>query len=88
MEERAVVDRIVDDKRAVLLIGEHEHEAVVPVGMLPSEAGEGSRVVARLEVVGIELDSDADAAAGDRIDDKLDQLRSRGSRLEPESRTP
>lgn len=84
MEEHAVVDRIVDGKQAVLLVGKHEHEVVVPATMLPTGAGEGSHVVAHLEVTGVTLDTGGTGEAKARIDDKLDQLRARGSRLTPD----
>jgi hypothetical protein len=41
MKEKAVVDRIVDDRQAVLLVGEAELERIVLLAQLPAQAAEG-----------------------------------------------
>jgi hypothetical protein len=81
MEEKAVVDRIVDGEHAVLLVGEAQAERVVPVSQLPSGAREGSWLRARFEgEVPIEapLDPEETERARARIAGKLERLRRRG----------
>lgn len=84
--ERAAVDRLVDGRWAVLLIGPEEREQVVELACLPPgvEAGQWLRV--RLvdgELVELEKDEKATAEAAARIAEKMEQLRRRGRRLDP-----
>lgn len=83
-KERAVVDRIVDGKHAVLLIGDGEVERVVPVSALPEGVGEGKALRVRFagsELVFAIVDEGAQEAAAERVASKMDLLRRRGSRL-------
>jgi hypothetical protein len=66
--DRAVVDRIVDDTTAVLLVGPTEAEFLVPSDSLPEEAAEGSWVV-------VDLDTDPPTVSG--IDHELTEARCR-----------
>jgi hypothetical protein len=82
---RAVVDRIEGDL-AVLLVGDDEREIHVAVAALPEGAEEGSWLRVRVdgdEVEVVELDPDATRAQRDRIDGKLERLRTErgGSRF-------
>jgi hypothetical protein len=65
---RAVVDRIVDDTTAVLLVGPSEDELLVPAVSLPAGVEEGSWVV-------VDLDADPPTVSG--IDHELTETRSR-----------
>jgi hypothetical protein len=47
--DRAVVDRIVDDRLALLLVGPTEDALHVPVEVLPEGAGEGTWLVLDLD---------------------------------------
>ncbi len=84
MEEKAVIDRIEEGKHAVLLVGEDERELVVPVERLPAGVGAGAWLRVRIEgedltILGV--DQGEEEAAKQRIEDKMAQLRQRGSRL-------
>lgn len=86
-QHRAVVDRIVDGAHAVLLVGDDETEVILPVTDLPEGAKEGSWLHVTQEadqVVVIGLDEQATGDAEERIASKLDELRQRGSRFQPE----
>jgi hypothetical protein len=72
---QAVVDRIVDAERAVLLVGDDEQELVLPVGWLPEGAGEGSVLT-----LGLALDAAAGAARADGLGGRLERLRRSRSR--------
>jgi hypothetical protein len=57
MVRKAVIDRIVDGKKAVILVGEEEKEHIVAVEELPEQAVEGVGV--RLHENGkIEIDEE------------------------------
>ena len=86
MEARAVVDRIEDGARAVLLVGRDEQEWIVPVTSLPAGAGAGSWLRVRIEgdaLARITLDVDETERVRQRIAEKLARLRRRGSGGEP-----
>ena len=81
--EKAVVDRIVDGKTAVILVGEDERQHVYPADKLPEGAKEGTWltvVVERGEIASMEVDQDETDAVRRRIQDKMDRLRARGRR--------
>lgn len=76
--QKAVIDRIVDDKQAVLLIGETEEECIVPIQCLPEEAVEGSIlniVFEENKIKRISLDRAATEEANQRINHKMALLR-------------
>lgn len=81
MIEKAVIDRIVDGKTAVILVGENEIQYEYPANKLPEGAKEGSwlRVeVEEDEITTIELDQQETNIVSDRIQSKMDKLRKRG----------
>jgi hypothetical protein len=74
-DDRAVVDRIVDDRTAVLLVGPTGREHHVSAEQLPEGATDGTWVV---------LDPSTDPVTVLRIDDELTRARFRdlSARLE------
>jgi hypothetical protein len=83
MEERAVIDRFVDDTYAVLLVGDEQAERVVPVTALTANAGPGVWLRVWSEgddLVEAEVDVPEMERVRTRIADKMDRLRSRGRR--------
>ena len=79
--EKAVVDRIVDKKHAVILVGENEIEKIVSVENLPSGAGEGTWLRVEFEedeLVTAEIDAEETARVKARITAKMERLRQRG----------
>ncbi len=86
METKAVLDRVEDGGRAVLLAGEHEREFTVPVGQLPAAARAGTWLRVRVhgaELTVLGIDDAEEQAARQRIEAKMARLRKRGSRLRP-----
>ncbi|MFA9479365.1 DUF3006 domain-containing protein [Phycisphaerales bacterium AB-hyl4] len=85
MREVAVLDRIVDGKHAVLIVGDPpDREVAVPIETLPEGVQEGHwlRVILEGEhLVDAQIDQVATDAAKQRIHSKLEQLRRRGRRL-------
>lgn len=82
--ERAVVDRLVDGRWAVLLVGPGEEERVVDLKLLPPGAGEGTWLRLSLagdEVLALEVDEEETRRVRERLDEKLARLRQRGRRL-------
>jgi hypothetical protein len=80
---KAVIDRIVDGKHAVLLVGESEEEQVVSCSLLPEGVDEGSWLNVQFEgdqVVSIEVDQDETEKRKRRIQDKMNSLRQRSKR--------
>ena len=81
--EKAVVDRVVDGKTAVILVGEDERRHHVPADKLPGGAREGSWLRVRVEggeIVVIDLDQEETDAVRKRIEEKLERLRVRSQR--------
>jgi predicted O-methyltransferase YrrM len=88
MNEKAVIDRIVDGRHAVLLVGEAETERVVPVDQLPAGAREGAWLRVRFEgdqLVESALDPEETERARQRVGDKMAQLRARPRHFQPVS---
>lgn len=82
--ERAVVDRIVDGRLAVLLVGEEEREVTVPVQALPKGAREGTWVRMGAGDSGeLVIDWEETEARRARLAEKLDLLRQRGRAPRP-----
>lgn len=84
MDEKAVIDRIVEKEHAVLLVGEDEREYIVSVGRLPKEAQPGHWVRVRFEgdeLVEIAVDQEETERVQQRISEKMAKLRQRGRRL-------
>ena len=79
--DKAVVDRIVDRRHAVLLVGEDEVEKIVSIAKLPPGAGEGTWLRVEFEgaeLVAAEVDAEETARVKARITAKMERLRQRG----------
>lgn len=78
--KKAVIDRIVDQKHVVLLLGDEEKKVIVSIGMLPEGAIEGNIVQVDLDnrdqVTKLILDKEETKEAKDRVASMMDQLRS------------
>jgi hypothetical protein len=82
---KAIIDRIVDGKHVVLLVGENEEEKVIPCSLLPQGAIEGSWLNVQFEgdqLVLISLDYDETEGRKKRIQDKMNFLRQRSKNRE------
>jgi len=80
-----VVDRIVDKRRAVLLVGENEVEKIVSVDKLPPGAGEGIWLIVEFEgdeLVAAEVDAEETVRVKARIAAKMERLRQRGRKTD------
>jgi hypothetical protein len=87
VEEKAVIDRIEDDRLAVLLVGDDERELIVAMDRLPADAKAGSWLRVQLEddqLIDAQIDEAQTQAVMQRISDKLALLRQRGRSLRPE----
>lgn len=69
---QAFVDRI-EEKSAVLLIGENNPPIIIPVALLPENVEEGTVVKLRFEV-----DSEATIEAKEKAAGLIERLRRRG----------
>ena len=81
--EKAVIDRIVDGRTAVILVGEDERQHHCPADELPEGAKEGTWLRVRVErgrVVSMEVDQEETDLTRRRIEGKMDRLRARGRR--------
>lgn len=69
----AVIDRIEDNERAVILVGDDEREQIdLPTAFLPSGASDGDHLR-----ISITLDEESRAAAEDEIRKLQDELQNR-----------
>lgn len=84
MRAVAVVDRIVDGERAVLIVGDPpEREVDISAADLPPGAREGHWLCVEMDgdrVVSASVDEDATARAKDRVRAKMEALRRRRGR--------
>lgn len=81
--EKAVIDRIVDGKTAVILVGEDERQHHYPADELPEGARDGTWLRVQVEsgeIVAIEVDQEETDTVRRRIQEKMDKLRARGRR--------
>ncbi|MCD8501611.1 MAG: DUF3006 domain-containing protein [Bacillaceae bacterium] len=81
---KAVIDRVVDGDKVVLLVGNEETELVLGKEQLPEGAKEGMWVTVSLEgdkVKSITIDHGHSLHDRDRIEAKMNLLKKRGSRL-------
>ena len=79
--EKAVIDRIVDWKTAVILVGEDQRQHHLPADELPEGAREGTWLRVRVEdgkIASIEVDPGETDEVRRRIQEKMDRLRTRG----------
>ncbi|OIJ17408.1 hypothetical protein BKP37_02585 [Anaerobacillus alkalilacustris] len=77
---KGIIDRILDGKWAVILVGKDETEYNVPIEKLPLKAKEGSVVSVKLEgnvVVSMNLLEDETNSQKNIINDKMNLLKSR-----------
>jgi hypothetical protein len=87
VEEKAVIDRIEDNRLAVLLVGPGERESLVSVDRLPGGAKAGDWLRVRFEgetLIEAEVDDEQTQASAERIRDKLALLRQRARHFRPE----
>ncbi len=78
MIKRAVVDRIEDKKKAVILVGKEEKEFIIDVDQLPSSIYEGDILKVHLEednIFKIEFDIEEKEKVKNRIDEKMKSLK-------------
>ncbi len=83
MAERAVIDRIVDGRHAVLLVGDAQIEHIEPVERLPSDVAEGDWLQVRYcgdALIEVTPDPETTTEMRRRISAKRERLRRRGSR--------
>ena len=81
--QKAVIDRIVDGRTAVILVGEDERQYHCPADRLPEGAKEGTWLRVEVEsgeIVAMEVDQEETDAVRRRIQEKMDKLRARGRR--------
>ena len=81
--EKAVIDRIVDGKTAIILVGEDERQNNYPADKLPEGAREGTWLRVRVEngeIVSMEVNQEETNMVHRRIQAKMDKLRARGRR--------
>ena len=79
--EKAVIDRIVDGRTAVILVGEDERQCHYPAEKLPEGAKEGTWLRVQVEggeIVAMEVDQEETDTTCRRIQEKMNKLRSRG----------
>jgi len=74
--QKAVIDRIVDNEQAVLLVGDKEIELIVPVQNLPKHATEGHWVNI-YDDGKIEINKNETEKVKHRIQDKMNALKNR-----------
>ncbi len=84
--EHAVIDRIVDGKTAVLIVGNDEKEYRYPADKLPAGAAEGTWLILEMkdgEIVSAAVAAEKTAGARSRIQAKIDALRRRSAGRNP-----
>ncbi|MBU9712136.1 DUF3006 domain-containing protein [Evansella tamaricis] len=86
MEEKAVIDRIVEDK-AVLLVGDEEKELIIQKSHLPEEAMAGTWIKVTMsdngEFQSAVIDHMETNETKERIRGKMELLRKRSKRRSP-----
>lgn len=78
--EKAVIDRIVDGKTAIILVGDDERQHHYPAGKLPEGAQEGTCLRVQIEngeILSLEVDQEETDTVRRRIQEKIDKLRAR-----------
>ncbi len=73
--DRAVIDRIVDGRTAVLLVGSQEDLLHVPVEALPGGATEGDWLVLDLAALIVEVDEERTRRRQEAVEARLDRIR-------------
>ncbi|MDV2684947.1 DUF3006 domain-containing protein [Alkalihalophilus lindianensis] len=75
---KAILDRIVDGEKAVLLVGPDQKEVILPISSLPQDALEGDHFQVTFvndRVVFMEKNQKEEQATKKRINNTLEQLR-------------
>ena len=82
--DRAVIDRIVDGRTAVLLVGPSEEPLHVPVDVLPEDATEGSWLVLDLAELIVGVDHELTDVRASEVRARMERIRQerRGGRFE------
>ncbi|WNF38623.1 DUF3006 domain-containing protein [Bacillaceae bacterium IKA-2] len=81
--DKAVVDRIVDEKLVVLLVGDQEIEKVIALEKLPAGVMEGTWIKVEFngnDLIAIEVDEEKTSETKERVRSKMDLLRERSKR--------
>ncbi|SDZ49216.1 Protein of unknown function [Evansella caseinilytica] len=76
----AVLERIVEGRHAVFLIGDEEKEAIVPVEKLPVPFEEGEHFLLHIRdgvIDGMERNEEKTAAVKSRVQKKMKMLQNR-----------
>jgi hypothetical protein len=87
VKEKAVLDRIADNRLAVPLIGDEERELHVPIDQLPADASPGCWMQVTIfnkKLITATIDTEQTERVAAHISKQLDTLRKRGSSLKPE----
>jgi formylmethanofuran dehydrogenase subunit D len=80
--EKAVIDRIVDGHKAVLLVGEQEMEYILAAQLLPAGSKEGDWLKVEIEageIVKLKADQDETEMVRQRIEAKMALLRQKNN---------
>jgi hypothetical protein len=80
--EKAVIDRIVDGHKAVLLVGVQETEYILPIQRLPAGLKEGDWLRVEMkagEIVRLQADQDETEIVRQRIQAKMAKLRQKSN---------
>lgn len=82
--DRAVIDRVVDGRLAVLLVGPTEDTLHVPVEVLPEGATEGTWLALDLTRVIVGIDEERTEARAEDVHRRMERIREerRGGRFE------
>lgn len=86
--ERAVIDRVEEDRWVVLLVGEGANEVVIPVTSLPSKASPGMWLNVILEgdeLISVEIDEAYTQEVRERVEKKRALLQKRGRKPRQDS---
>ncbi|PIB54588.1 DUF3006 domain-containing protein, partial [Pseudomonas sp. 2822-17] len=81
---QAVIDRIVEGKHAVVLIGEDEVEKIVPIELISDNVNEGDWIEIKIDndgnIISIEQDTQSTKGTKQRVKNKMELLRKRSKR--------
>lgn len=87
VHDEAVFERMADNRRAVLLVGDEQRELHVAVEQLPPDASPGCWLqvtISGQRLVEASIDTEQTERVAAHISKQLALLRKRGSRLRPE----
>ncbi|MGD9679014.1 MAG: DUF3006 domain-containing protein [Vulcanibacillus sp.] len=75
---KAVVDRIEDGKKAVILVGENQIEHIIDINQLPGGTSEGDLLQVQIDgdkIINIELDIEETENTKTRIIEKMKKIQ-------------